>query len=114
MIMKEQTQKTMFDIINYLTETYGTINPAWGSLLDMYADNLDMLSECKEALNEAGIFNFEKGTKNPLLSTIKDLKAQNIKILDAIGVGPWVQHRMKSAAVDDTDNFLETLVSDAD
>ena len=112
--MTKETEQIMSDIINYLTETYGMINPAWGSLLDMYADNLDLLQKCQEAVNQAGIFNFEKMTKNPLLSTIKDLKSQNIKILDAIGVGPWVQHRMKSVAVDDTENFIDSLVGDAE
>lgn len=112
--MTKETEQIMSDIINYLTDTYGAINPAWGSLLDMYADNLDLLQKCREAVETAGIFNFEKMTKNPLLSTIKDLKSQNIKILDAIGVGPWVQHRMKSAAVDDTENFIDSLVGDAE
>ena len=78
----------------------------------MYADNLDLLQQCQDAINQHGIFNVERGTKNPLLSTVKDLKSQNIKILDAIGVGPWVQHRMKSAAVDDTDNFIDSLTGD--
>ena len=110
--MTKQTDATMKNIIDYLTETYGVINPAWGSLLDMYADNLDLLQQCQDAINQHGIFNAERGTKNPLLSTVKDLKAQNIKILDAIGVGPWVQHRMKSAAVDDTDNFIDSLTGD--
>ena len=109
--MTKDTKQIMSDIINYLTETYGAINPAWDSLLCMFGDNLDLLAECQKALKKAGIYNYDRGAKNPLLSTIKDLKAQNIKILDAIGIGPWVQHRMKSAAVDDTDNFLDSLVS---
>lgn len=112
--MTKKTKKTMSEITNYLTENYGAINPAWSNLLEMYADNLDMLEKCQDAINQAGIYNFEKGVKNPLLSTIKDIKAQNLKILDAIGIGPWVQHRMKNAAVDDTDNFLDALTGSND
>lgn len=100
-------------IRNFLTENYGKINPAWESLLEMYDSNLHLLMQCEEEVEKHGVVNYSEKTgalvKNPLISTIKDLKSQNIKILDAIGIGPWVQHRMRAAAVDDTDDFINSL-----
>lgn len=66
-------------IRGYLAEKYGSIPPEWETMLLLLKDNLELYVKCKDSVKKNGIYNAEKGLKNPLLSTMKDLQASIMK-----------------------------------
>lgn len=63
-------------------------------------------------INEVGIWNYERGVKNPLLSTAKDLQASIFKQVQHLGNSPYALAKIKVNAEDDTDDFLSDLTND--
>lgn len=105
------TRKYMEAVEAYLVAQYGSVNPEWESSLLLLADNLDLYEECKESIKVNGIFNPDRFTKNPLLSTMKDLQATMLKIFQHLGISPYAVSKIHITPEDDTDDFLDNLTS---
>lgn len=89
------TQATMKKIAAYLSEKYGEIQPQWEPTITTIADNLDMIADCKKEIKRVGLYNDRTGRKNPLIATIKDLQATNLKCFQQLGVTPWAESKIK-------------------
>lgn len=89
------TQATMKKITAYLTEKYGDIQPQWEATITTIADNLDMIADCQQEIKRVGLYNDRTGRKNPLIATIKDLQATNMKCYQQLGVTPWSESKIK-------------------
>lgn len=96
------TQQTMKAVEKYLAEKYGYVHAEWHSTLDILADNLDLLAECKASIKAHGIYNAQTGRKNPLIATVKDINATLLKVFQQLGLTPWSDSKIKDG--DDKDN----------
>ena len=106
------TQSYSKSVNDYLTKKYGKVQPEWDATLMLMADNLDLYQMCKESVKENGIYNAENGKKNPLLTTMKDLQATIIKQIQHLGLSPYSAAKIKMDSEDDTEDFIEDLVSE--
>lgn len=97
-------------IIDYLTEKYGAVQPQWWGIIYSLGDNLNYIERCKKAIDENGIYDHSTGRKNPLLATIKDLQAQNLKAYQQLGVTPWAASKIKSDESDADDELLKNIM----
>lgn len=86
------------------------MSPEWETMLMLLSDNLELYNECRESVKKNGIYNSERGLKNPLLSTMKDLQATIIKQVQHFGLSPYSASKLHSMVEDDTDGFIEGLV----
>ena len=83
-------------IEKYLKEKYGSVAPHWNYTIDTIIDNLNLIEQCKQTIEEVGIYDRRTGRKNPLLATIKDLQASNLKAFQQLGLTPWSESKIKS------------------
>lgn len=107
----KETKKTMKQITDFLISKYGNIEPQWEMTLNLIADNLDLLQECKESVKQNGIYSSVRGVKNPLISTIKDINATLLKLNQQLGLTPWADSKIKGTNDDTTDDFIEALTN---
>lgn len=99
-------------IRQYLKEKYSKVNPEWELAIDLLADNIDMYNKCKEIVDSVGIYDYEKGKKNPLLGTMKETQGVMLKQIQHLGISPYALSKIKNmAAEDDTDDFIDRLTS---
>lgn len=98
-------------IKEYLKSKYGQIAPEWELSIALLADNIDTYEKCKEVVQTVGIYDYEKGKKNPLLATMKETQGVILKQIQHFGLSPYAVSKIKSMAVDDEDEFLEGLTS---
>ena len=105
----EQTRQLMAAVERSLEERYGSIAPEWAITLGMLASNLDLLSQCLDAIREDGIYCADLGKKNPLLATVKDLQNSIMAQAKHLGITPWAAQNLKSADIDDTEDFISSL-----
>lgn len=96
----------------YLTNKYGKLQDEWVVLIDLFVENLELYIECKKVLNEVGIYNYEKGKKNPLLGTLKETTQTLLKISQQLTISPWSASKIKHIGEDSTDDFINSLISD--
>lgn len=108
------TKKKMKYVEDYLISTYGEVKDEWTSTLTLLADNLDLYDDCMDALRTSGVYDAKTWRKNPLLSTVKDIQATILKLIQHLGISPYSHSKIRVAAEDDTDDFLETLVQDGE
>ncbi len=106
-----ETKTYIKSVIEYLTKKYGELPPQWEAIITLLADNLELYNECKQSVNENGIFNTTTGRKNPLLTTMKDLQATIIKQIQHLGLSPYAISKIKDDKEDDTDEFIESLTN---
>ena len=106
------TQNYIKAVNDYLIKKYGKVQPEWDATLMLMADNLDLYQECKESVRENGIYNADNGKKNPLLTTMKDLQATIIKQIQHLGLSPYAVSKIKIGEEDNTEDFIEELVSE--
>lgn len=99
-------------IRGYLEEKYGSIPPEWETMLLLLKDNLELYVKCKDSVKKNGIYNTEKGLKNPLLSTMKDLQASIMKQVQHFGLSPWSASKIHPDSEDDNEDFIEGLTSE--
>lgn len=93
----------------YLKQKYNQIQPEWQLSIDLLADNIATYEKCKEVVDKVGIYDYETGKKNPLLSTMKETQGVILKQIQHFGLSPYAVSKIKSMAVDDEDEFLEGL-----
>ena len=106
---RQITNKFMNNVERHLKETYGEVKSEWETTLFLLAENLDMYLECKDAINENGIFDSSSFRKNPLLSTIKDLQATIMKQVQHLGISPYSASKIRMEAEEDNEDFIEAL-----
>lgn len=99
-------------IKDYLELTYGEVKQQWLGLIQMLADNLALIENVKKSIKENGVYDNSTSKKNPLLSTLKDLQATNLKIYKELGVTPWAASKIKLAEEDDTEDFVDNLTNE--
>ena len=98
-------------IDKYLTEKYGSVKDEWKLSINMLADTLETYYDCKKVLKEVGIYDYERGKKNPLLGTVKECQVTMLKIIKELGISPYAASKIKSMAEDDTEDFIDKLVN---
>lgn len=105
----EKVEKWMEAIEAYLTKEYTAIPDAYRFQLELFKENLKQYFEIKDLLAVTGYYNAEKGLKNPLLSTMKDLNAIILKQASMFGLNYWSKSKIKVTEEDDTDSFIDKL-----
>lgn len=108
--MKEEN-KYIKAINKFLEEKYGSVKEEWQLSISMLVDTLETYAECKKVLKDVGIYNYEKNKKNPLLGTLKECQITMLKIIKELGISPYSASKIKAMVEDDTDDFIEKLVS---
>lgn len=98
-------------IKDYLIQKYGKIQEEWELSIALLADNIDTYEKCKEVVENVGIYDYEKGKKNPLLSTMKETQGVILKQIQHFGLSPYAVSKIKSMADDDTDDYIDGLIS---
>jgi P27 family predicted phage terminase small subunit len=111
----ERVQAQLSMIENFLIEKFGKVNKTWQVGLQMLADNLDKFYECKDHIDEDGVYVKCKNgafTKHPLLGVQKDLEVQITKLLVEFGLTPRSSKRLLSDddGNDDEDAIKELLL----
>lgn len=115
--MKKTKNKTniknyMQGVRDFLTEEYGTVKTEWEITLTLLEDSLFIYEEIKESIKENGIYS--GGTKNPLLSTLKDTQATILKLTQKLGISPYDNAKIKMPEEDNTESFINGLMGDDD
>lgn len=98
-----ETKAYMKGIEEYLTKRFGTVQEEWKLSLKLLADNVELYKQCKDSIEENGIFDPNTGKKNPLLITIKDLQTQINKLVKELGLSPHAAGMIKSTSEDDSE-----------
>lgn len=106
-----ETKTYVKSVIEYITNKYGELPPQWEAIITLLADNLELYQQCKQSVNENGIFNADTGRKNPLLTTMKDLQATIIKQIQHLGLSPYAVSKIKDDKEDDTEDYLNELTN---
>lgn len=109
--MRTQTQETITAITEYLRNKHGDVKDEWKVLLSLFADNLELYADCKDAVKRYGIYDPNSGRKNPLLATMKDTQATLLKQVQHLGLSPYAVSKIKQDDTDDTEDFLSNLIS---
>lgn len=110
--MKTKTKKLIVSIENYLIEKYGKVSPEWQLSLQMLQDNIDLYKECQKNIEQYGIYDPNTGRKHPLISTMKDLQAVILKIVQQFGLSPWSASKILDSDADSETDFIDSLVSE--
>lgn len=106
MATRGKTNSSRKVIENYLTEKYGEIQPQWQFTINTIIENLQMIDDCRKEIDRVGLYNDRTGRKNPLIATIKDCQATNLKCFQQLGLTPWSESKIKN---DDSNGDEELL-----
>ena len=108
-------------LIAGLIERYGVVNDEsneveipdeWYYLTDTFAMQYKLQKQCEKEIREKGICNYENGAKrHPLLTTLKELVASNMRILNLIGANPYYRERCKPKEQGNEDISAEDFIS---
>lgn len=109
-------------LIAGLIERYGVVNDEsneveipdeWYYLIDTFAMQYKLQKQCEKEIREKGICDYsENGAKrHPLLTTLKELVASNMRILNLIGANPYYRERCKPKEQSNEDISAEDFIS---
>lgn len=108
-------------LIAGLIERYGVVNDEsneveipdeWYYLIDTFAMQYKLQKQCEKEIREKGICSYENGIKrHPLLTTLKELVASNMRILNVIGANPYYRERCKPKEQNDSEISAEDFIS---
>ena len=108
-------------LIAGLIERYGVVNDEsneaeipdeWYYLIDTFAMQYKLQKQCEKEIREHGICNYEGGSRrHPLLTTLKELVASNMRILNLIGANPYYRERCKPKEQSNEDISAEDFIS---
>ncbi len=107
-------------LIAGLIERYGVVNDEneveipdeWYYLIDTFAMQYKLQKQCEKEIREKGICSYENGAKrHPLLTTLKELVASNMRILNLIGANPYYRERCKPKEQNDSEISAEDFIS---
>lgn len=108
-------------LIAGLIARYGVVNDEsneveipdeWYYLIDTFAMQYKLQKQCEKEIREKGICNYENGARrHPLLTTLKELVASNMRILNLIGANPYYRERCKPKEQNDSDISAQDFIS---
>lgn len=108
-------------LIAGLIERYGVVNDEsneveipdeWYYLIDTFKMQYNLQKQCEKEIREKGICNYENGARrHPLLTTLKELVASNMRILNLIGANPYYRERCKPKENSNDDISAEDFIS---
>ena len=105
------TKEYIKAVRKHLKKTFGTINDEWEATISLLEDNLDLYNEIKDALKREGIYDPVTHRRNTLLSSLKDLQGQILVLNRRLGIDPYSSTKLKNPNTDDTEDFIDDLVS---
>lgn len=105
------TQLYIKNVEAYLKEKYGEIKPSWIGLLDSLAFQYNLYQLSKVGIQENGLVTqTNRGVApNPCIKILNDANIQVQKLVNALGISPMAESKLKIEASDDTDDFLTAL-----
>lgn len=108
-------------LIAGLIERYGVVNDEsneveipdeWYYLIDTFKMQYNLQKQCEKEIRDKGVCNYENGARrHPLLTTLKELVASNMRILNLIGANPYYRERCKPKEQNDSDISAEDFIS---
>ena len=108
-------------LIAGLIARYGVVNDEsneveipdeWYYLIDTFKMQYNLQKQCEKEIREKGICNYENGARrHPLLTTLKELVASNMRILNLIGANPYYRERCKPKEQGNEDISAEDFIS---
>lgn len=108
-------------LIAGLIERYGVVNDEsneveipdeWYYLIDTFKMNYNLQKLCEKEIRDKGICNYKNGARrHPLLTTLKELVASNMRILNLIGANPYYRERCKPKEQSNEDISAEDFIS---
>lgn len=107
----KNTQIYIKNVENYLKERYGEIKPQWIGLLDSLAFQYNLYQLSKVGIQENGLVTqTNRGVApNPCIKILNDANIQVQKLVNALGISPMAESKLKIETADDTDDFLNEL-----
>lgn len=107
----KNTQIYIKNVENYLKEKYGEIKPQWIGLLDSLAFQYNLYQLSKVGIEENGLVTqTNRGmAANPSIKILNDANIQVQKLVNALGISPMAESKLKVEIADDTDDFLTAL-----
>lgn len=107
----QSTQTYIKNVEDFLKDKYGEIKPSWIGLLDSLAFQYDLFQMAKVAVAENGLVTqTNRGiAPNPCIKILNDANIQVQKLVNALGISPMAESKLKVEAADDTDDFLNEL-----
>ena len=105
------TQLYIKNVEAYLKEKYGEIKPSWIGLLDSLAFQYNLYQLSKVGIEENGLVTHtNRGmAANPCIKILNDANIQVQKLVNALGISPMAESKLKVETADDTDDFLNEL-----
>ena len=104
-----------------LIERYGEVDengdvqilPEWYYLMDTFKMQYKFQKACEKQIQERGLCEYsDNGAKrHPLLTTLKELVASNMRILNLIGANPYYRERCKPKEQNDSEISAEDFIS---
>ena len=104
-----------------LIERYGEVDengdvqilPEWYYLIDTFKMQHKLQKQCEKEIQERGLCEYsDNGAKrHPLLTTLKELVASNMRILNVIGANPYYKERCKPKEQSNEEISAEDFIS---
>lgn len=108
-------------LIAGLIERYGVVNDEsneveipdeWYYLIDTFKMQYNLQKQCEKEIREKGICDYKNGARrHPLLTTLKELVASNMRILNLIGANPYYRERCKPKEESNEEISAEDFIS---
>lgn len=107
----QSTQTYIKNVEAYLKDKYGEIKPSWIGLLDSLAFQYNLYQLSKVGIEENGLVTqTNRGmAPNPCIKILNDANIQVQKLVNALGISPMAESKLKVEIADDTDDFLNEL-----
>lgn len=107
----KNTQIYIKNVEYFLKDKYGEIKPSWIGLLDSLAFQYNLYQLSKVGIQENGLVTqTNRGiAPNPCIKILNDANIQVQKLVNALGISPMAESKLKVETADDTDDFLTAL-----
>lgn len=107
----KNTQIYIKNVEDFLKDKYGEIKPSWIGLLDSLAFQYNLYQLSKVGIQENGLVTqTNRGiAPNPCIKILNDANIQVQKLVNALGISPMSESKLKIETADDTDDFLTAL-----
>ena len=107
----KNTQIYIKNVEDFLKDKYGEIKPSWIGLLDSLAFQYNLYQLSKVGIEDNGLVTqTNRGiVPNPCIKILNDANIQVQKLVNALGISPMAESKLKIEASDDTDDFLTAL-----
>ena len=107
----QSTQTYIKNVEDFLKDKYGEIKPSWIGLIDSLAFQYNLYQLSKVGIEENGLVTqTNRGiAPNPCIKILNDANIQVQKLVNALGISPMAESKLKVETADDTDDFLNEL-----